>query len=140
MFPYTTEAAILEVVAGFELCTTSKDGFPHSSHLVVAVWYLHQTDLFGATELMRNGLKRFLKHHEIDEAKYNETITSFWLRLVDQVLRELPQKRSIWQSTNAVLEALNDSLMVFEYYSRERLFSEEARTNWLEPDLRPLHC
>jgi hypothetical protein len=28
--------------------------------------------------------------------------------------------------------------MLFEYYSRDRLFSIEARAGWAEPDLRPL--
>jgi len=136
---YNTEAEIADIVRGFELCTTSKDGFPHSSHLTVAVWYFRQADLSGATEMIRNGLKRFLKHHDVEEGKYNETITIFWLRMVGKVLEEEKlQQTSLPESANAVLQVLHDSGLVFEYYSRERLYSEEARRGWLEPDMKPL--
>jgi hypothetical protein len=37
-----------------------------------------------------------------------------------------------------VREQLNDKNLVFNYYSRERIESKEARETWLDPDLREL--
>ncbi|HKZ79990.1 MAG TPA: hypothetical protein VJ124_17080 [Pyrinomonadaceae bacterium] len=133
---YRTESEIEEVVKGLELCTTAKDLFPHSSHLTVAVWYLRNAEFPVATEKMRNALRRFLRHHGVNEEKYNETLTMFWLRMVEQALREAED--SVVGSTNAILESLGNSSLVLEYYSKERLWSEEARLAWLGPDLKAL--
>jgi hypothetical protein len=34
--------------------------------------------------------------------------------------------------------ALADKELPLQYYSRERLFSDEARAAWVEPDRQPL--
>ena len=35
--------------------------------------------------------------------------------------------------------ALADKELPLQYYSRERLFSDEARVAWVEPDRQPLN-
>ena len=42
------------------------------------------------------------------------------------------------ESVRKVLEQLNDKNLVFEFYSRERIESKEAREKWLQPDLKEL--
>jgi len=36
------------------------------------------------------------------------------------------------------LAATHDKALPFSYYTRDRLFSPEARADWAEPDLKPL--
>lgn len=126
------------VVGGFEACTTSKDDFSHRSHLTVAVYYLHELSEPQATEKIRAGLLRFLDHHGVGRAKFHETLTVFWIKSVVSVLQGLDPNLSLPEITNAVFERLGSSPLVSEYYSRERLQSDEARNRYVEPDLKPL--
>jgi hypothetical protein len=41
-------------------------------------------------------------------------------------------------SVRSIQVQLNDKNLAFEYYSRERIGSQEAREKWIEPDLREL--
>jgi len=134
--PYQSQSEIEAVIRGFESCTTPKDDFPHQSHLTVAVSYLHDSGLEQATERMRKALLRFLEHHGVGQEKYNETLTIFWLRLIDNKINELGADLSLLELTNLLISALANSGIVFEYYSPERLNSPEAKRSWIEPELK----
>ena len=133
---YTNPNEIIANVDGFESCRTAKDSFKHQDHLVVAAFYLQQLSLADAIWRMRTNLLRFLDHHQVDRQKYNETITVFWFELVADLLNKLPPDSTLVAKCTAVVESLDDSGLVFEYYSRERLFSDDARKNFIEPDLK----
>jgi len=133
---YTNPDQIIANVDRFESCCTGKDSFKHQDHLVVAAFYLQQLSLLDAIRRMRTNLLRFLDHHQVDRQKYNETITVFWFELVADLLNKLPPGSNLVEKCNAVVESLDNSGLAFEYYSRERLFSDEARTNFIAPDLK----
>ena len=133
---YTNPNEIIANVDGFESCRTGKDSFRHQDHLVVAAFYLQQLSETDAINRMRTNLLRFLDHHQVDRQKYNETITVFWFELVADLLNKLPPDSTLVAKCTAVVESLDDSGLVFEYYSRERLFSDDARKNFIEPDLK----
>jgi hypothetical protein len=134
---YNSQSEIEAVVQGFENCETAKDSFSHQSHLTMAVYYLHSSRVDQATESMRAGLLRFLDHHGVGRQKYHESLTIFWMRLVQAFLND-DEKKSLLEQANSVIEAFADSKLVFEYYTRELLMSDEARKNWVEPDLKNL--
>jgi hypothetical protein len=135
---YQSEAEIKTVVDGFESATTPTSGFTHRAHLTVAVWYLWHGSTEESLQQMRASIFRFLDHHQVGREKYHETLTVFWIKLVRQYLDELEPDRSLLEVTNAVIESWGNSQVVFDYYSRERLFSDEARRAWVEPDLKQL--
>jgi hypothetical protein len=132
--PYQTQSEIEAVMKGFESCKTDKGAFTHRSHLTVAVSYLHNSTLEQATNKMRLGLHRFLEHHGVGPGKYHETLTVFWIKIVHEVLVQSDPNLSLLQTTNAVIERLSDSSLVYDYYSKELLLSDEARKGWIEPD------
>ena len=132
---YQNEEEIRAVVNGFESCMTAKEDFKHSSHLTVAVWYLIHLTHEEALNKIRDGLFRFLDHHGVGREKYNETLTIFWIKLVERAINSRDGQTSLVDVTNKVLESLNDPRIVFEYYSEECLKSETARTSWVQPDL-----
>lgn len=135
---YKNVREIEAVVKGFESCTTAKDDFTHHSHLTVAVYYLHSSNEPDATHRIRAGLLRFLDHHGVGRAKFHETLTIFWLRTVGAFLERLDPKIPLLEMTNAVIESLGDSRLVFEYYSAELLRTEETRNSWVVPDLKDM--
>lgn len=135
---YAHQDEIEAVVKRFELCTTGKDKFTHQSHLTVAVSYLLKYNEEQATVKMRLGLHRLLDHLGVGQEKYHETLTVFWIKTVREVLNHLDQRSSLLAKTNAVIERLGPSRLVFDFYSKDVLESAAARNYWVEPDLKPL--
>jgi len=135
---YESEQEIAAVVQGFEDCATRKEDFTHRNHLTVAVWYLNHSTPQEALQKMRTGLFRFLDHHGVGREKYNETVTIFWIKLVQSAMNELDEETSLVATTNTTLERLANPRVVFEYYSEACLKSEVAKTRWVEPDLKSL--
>jgi hypothetical protein len=135
---YRDQTEIESVVRGFESCTTAKDDFSHASHLTVAVFYLYNLSETEATEKMRAGLLRFLNHHGIGPAKYHETLTVFWIKILRAFLVQLDPETPLLEMTNKSLERFSDSHLVFDYYSTAVLQSNEARAAWRNPDIKQL--
>lgn len=133
---FNSEAEIEAVVRGFESCTTAKDNFSHRDHITVAVWYLFQSPDEAASR-MRASLHRFLDHNDC-RPKYHETLTLFWIERASKTLKELPTGLSLLEATNAVIERIGNSRLVFDFYSKELVESAAARESWVEPDRKTL--
>jgi hypothetical protein len=129
-----TDAEILTLVDRLESCLLAKEEFHHRDHLTAAVVYLYAADLETSMDRMRSSVKRFAGHHGVTEL-YHETLTRFWLQ---QVENNLDRSQCLAQSVRKVREQLNDNNLVFEYYSRERIESKEAKESWLPPDLKEI--
>lgn len=135
---YESANEVEVLVRGFETCSLPPTAFDHRAHLAVAVWYLRRsTSIEEAGKGMRAGLLRFLNHLG-DPAAYNETITLFWLKRLRSFLDTQDTSAPLDALANAALEHCGDPPLIFYYYSKERLTSDEAKAGWLEPDLRPL--
>ena len=129
-----TDAKILTLVDRLERCLLGKEEFHHRDHLAVATAYLYAADFETAMDRMRASLKRFAVHHNVTKL-YHETLTHFWLLQVEQ---RLDRNQCLGQSVQTIQEQLKDKSLAFNYYSRERIDSKEARESWLEPDLKEL--
>jgi len=129
-----SDAEILTLVDRLERCLLAKEEFHHRDHLIAAVVYLYASDLEAAMDRMRRSLKRFAAHHGVT-GLYHETLTRFWLQQVEKIM---DRSQCLEQSVRKVREQLNDKNMAFEYYSRERIESQEARETWLAPDLKEI--
>jgi hypothetical protein len=123
------------VVHKLEKCEYGKEEFIHHMHLAVAAWYLTRLPYDEALERMRSALLRFTRHHGV--TGYHETITRFWLRLAADFLGS-PDGEDLPSQVNALIECYGSKQILFDYYSRERVMSDEARNAWVEPDLRSL--
>jgi hypothetical protein len=126
----------LELTRALERGEIANEGFHHGAHLHVAWVYLAESSSAQqAANKMRDTLRRFAAAAGRPE-KYHETITLFWVDLLS---------RAYMASRGGGLEEIiraNPQLLeknfALTYYSAERLFSDEARTSWVEPDLKPI--
>jgi hypothetical protein len=110
--------------------------FHHASHLHVAWVYLTEsTSVQQAARRMRNTLRRFAAGAGKPE-KYHETITLFWVHLLSRAHAASRAER-LEDIVHANPQLLEKNFPL-AYYSTERLFSDEARTSWVEPDLKLL--
>jgi hypothetical protein len=136
---FRTTDEIFSLVRRFEDCTLPRSEWTHAAHLTVALWHLLQFDWPEATERVRQGIRRYNAAHGIRPTPtggYHETLTLFWLRVVRSYLEgERNEARSLVSLANE-LAATADSGLPLRHYTRERLFSPEARAGWVEPDLQ----
>lgn len=135
---YETENEILEIVRKFENGTIARDKWRHAEHLTVAFYYIRNSvSLTEATDKMRGGIFNLLKSFGIDlekEMPYHETMTQFWMNAVNE-LAKTQNGYSVVEMTNSILETLGDKDLPLRFYSRELLFSDAARKEFVEPDL-----
>ncbi|HEY0003407.1 MAG TPA: hypothetical protein VGB17_01260 [Pyrinomonadaceae bacterium] len=124
------------IVRSFETCEVNPDDFKHPSHLAVALWYLSKYNYEEAAERMRAGLCKLLGHYQLEG--YNETITLFWLRATRQFLDQSDRRRPISELASELVQTHGSSRLIYDYYSKELISSAEAKTSWVEPDLKPL--
>jgi len=135
---YTDAAEIEDIVRRFESCDLPPAEFDHRAHLMVALCYLRRMPFQEAHARTRINLKRFLDHHSVDPQQYNETMTLFWLKVVDRFLVASRESTPVEAMAEALLKSHDDSRLIYSHYSRELLTSDRARTAWVEPDLQPL--
>jgi hypothetical protein len=109
-----SDKAFLEA---FERGDVPASAFHHADHLRLALAYLADSGSAAeATERMAASLKRFAEAAGAG-GKYHHTLTVFWMQVVARLL---------------------DQGLPLAHYSRERLFSADARSRWIEPDIKPL--
>lgn len=133
---YKNETEILSVVRGFETGTISRDEWKHAEHLIVAFYYLSNHDFETALEKMREGIFNLLRAFEIDltkEMPYHETLTVFWMRTVAD-FKNSKNGASMLEVCNELIENF-DKDYPLRFYSRELLFSDKARAEFVEADL-----
>src|SRR6188472_2868423 len=84
---------------------------------------------------MRYTLRRFAASAGKPE-KYHETITLFWVYLLSGAYAASRGER-LEDIVHANPQLLEKNFPL-AYYSAGRLFTDDARTSWVEPDLKPL--
>jgi hypothetical protein len=132
---------ILALVRGFDERILPRQEWTHAAHLTVGLWYLLQYDWPEAVSRVRAGIKCYNEAHGIvttRESGYHETLTLFWLRRVRAFLDGGRNEGRALVALANELVAGADKNLPLEHYTRELLFSWEARARWVEPDLKPL--
>jgi hypothetical protein len=138
---YSNFGEIEYLVREFESGKLPRDQWTHCAHLTVACWYLICYPVNEATRRIREGIQKYNEAAGVlttRDSGYHETITLFWICLIRHYLSTVTRERSLVCLINDLLVQYADKEIPFEYYSRDRLISWEARTGWIEPDLKPL--
>ena len=134
---YRDADEIAALVSAFTDATLPRAAWTHAAHLTVALWYLLRHDAPEATNLIRAGILRYNAAHGIETTPttgYHETLTLFWIRCVREHLAEHANDATLLALANGLV-ARYDKNTPLKYYTRERLFSPEARAGWVEPDI-----
>ena len=133
---YSSEKDVLDLVAAFESGTIARDKWKHAEHLTVGLYYLSRYDLETAITEMRTGIFNLLRSFGVDLSKempYHETLTVFWMRTIAE-FNASKNGASLADKANELVEKY-DKEYPLKFYSREFLFSDEARARFVEGDL-----
>ncbi len=135
---FTRDEEVIELAEAFEKRTLPKSDWTHAAHLVVGLYYCYHHPFGVAKNLMSDGIHWLNDAHgtpNTETSGYHETITVFWLRTVDEYLVKTGRGKGLAELANGLLEFCDDTRLPLKHYSRERLFSVEARMHLVEPDL-----
>ena len=126
------------IIDGLRERTLPKPEWTHGAHLVAAVMLLDKAGYDGALAAMPDMIRRYNEATGVDNTDtegYHHTITVFYLCVIDDFCRRLriaPHERA----TALLSSPLADRAFPLQFYSREMLFSVEARRGFVAPDLK----
>lgn len=112
----------------------------HRDHVKLAYLYLMRYGLDGASLRFPRDIRAHNAVHHIPEridSGYHETMTQAWLRLVYLALCEYGPAATADEFTDQHPELLEKKMLRL-FYSRERFMCEQAKREFIEPDLAPL--
>lgn len=127
----------LQLRRAFEAGAFPREDFNHRAHVRLAYAYLVDHEADAAVEAMRAALLGFLRHHGIPPAKYHETLTRAWVLAVAHFMARSTGAPSADAFIDANPELL-DSKIMLTHYSASVLFSDEARAQFVQPDIDPI--
>jgi len=130
----TTDAEFESFVHSFEDGSLPRSEWTHARHLVLALWYIHRHGRDRATGLIRDGIRRYNERHG-NRTGYHETLTLAWVAVIDGFLGGKDRAVPVSVLAEELLAECCDKDYLLRFYSRSRLFSDEARGRWVPPDL-----
>jgi hypothetical protein len=135
--PHSVSADDLRFRRDFEAGLIAPSEFSHRAHVRLAYAYLCDGDTDAAHVNLRGALTAFIARHGIDPAKYHETLTRAWVLAVRHFMDRSPDTRSA-EEFMARSERLFEKDVMLTHYTREALFSEAARREFVDPNLSPI--
>lgn len=137
--PYADEAALIAMAERFRGCTLSKAEWTHAAHFAAAIWLIRRCPEVDADAEMPGMIRRYNESVggvNSDTEGYHETITLASLRMARAHLAGEPADAPL-HAIHARMTAgpLGRSDWLLAHWSRDRLFSVEARRRWVTPDI-----
>ena len=124
-----------DLIEQFEDMSLPVTEINHLSHLRIAWLYLRDMHIDEAIEKVTKGTRAFAEHHG-DYEKYHHTVTEACVRIMKQRMAEQGEMNFddfIHRNTDLVDDLKS---LLQQYYSEELLWSQQAKSNYLEPDRR----
>ena len=135
-----TETDIARIGEGVIARTLPKAEWTHAAHFACALWLLTRPHLDAFSEMP--GLIRAYNEatggENTDTAGYHETITQASLRAARDHLTARPGDGLATVLAELLEGPFGRSDWLLTYWSKQELFSVEARRTWRDPDLQPL--
>lgn len=110
--------------------------FHHRDHLRLAWGVVRQRGATDAEDAITTGIRRYATHHG-QAAKYHDTMTRFWVRLVAHAQAARPELAP-FDRFIAAFPWLLDTALPYRHWSRAAMDGTTARAGWVEPDVLAL--
>ena len=110
--------------------------FAHAEHIRMAWLYLRRDGWETGYARIQAGLKYFAAALGQSD-KYHETITRFWALLVQHAIDAQPGLKT-FAAFQEAFPILFDKTVIRKHYSQAVLWGDEARHDWVEPDMIPM--
>jgi len=139
---FTTDAEIEHLGEGFLARTLAREEWTHEAHLAATTYLLMKRPEIDLDEELGDIIRRFNESAggvNDDTQGYHDTITRAFLAGVRLFLAEADLTGPLHELVNELLlSPMGRRDWPLRFYSRERLFSVEARRRFVEPDVAAL--
>src|ERR1700730_18313038 len=139
--PFTSDEEIATIGKGLLDRTLPKTAWTHAAHFAATLWLIRcRPEVEIAREMpgIIRGYNEATGGANTDTSGYHETITQASVRAARAFLAE-GAPRPLFVTCNALMQSrLGSPDWLLEYWTRSRLFSVEARREWVEPDIKEL--
>jgi hypothetical protein len=118
--------------------TLPKAAWTHHAHLRAGLWHVREFGPAGALVRLRTTIAAYnesIGTANTDTSGYHETITRFYVAVIARFLDEDDGSRPLDMLAERLIAKYGERDLPLRFYTRERLFSVEARRGWVEPDL-----
>lgn len=137
-----TEERIGRIARGLLDRSLPRADWTHAAHFAATLWLLrHRPDLdlpVAMPDIIRT-YNVSVGGVNSDTAGYHETITQVSLRAAHAFLSARPAGEPLSSVLDRLMTSrLGDRDWPLDHWTRDRLFSVEARRAWIEPDIQPL--
>ncbi|XP_062585658.1 uncharacterized protein LOC134247293 isoform X3 [Saccostrea cucullata] len=125
-------------IQAFEDATLPYEDWTHEAHLRMAWNYITEYGKEAATPHIRQGIQHFNEQNK-EKVKfgYHETITMFYIAEVAHAIKQSPGVNSFEEFVERN-PYLFDKTVIAQYYSHKHLYSDTARHQFVQPDLKAL--
>lgn len=138
---FADDSAIAHLGEGLIACTLAREEWTHEAHLAACLYLLARRPDIDVDSEIAGIISRFNESVggvNDDQNGYHDTITRAYVAGVRKFLRECASG-DLTADVNALLASETGSRnWPLRFYSRERLFSVEARRGFVQPDRAPL--
>jgi len=127
-------------VQQFESCAFPFDQWHHRAHVKLAYIYLVRLGFDGAARKLRQGIRAFNAANKVPDEPtrgYHETLTMFWLHLLQMTLQEYG-RRATADDFFDFHPQLGEKKIHRLFYSADLFMTERAKREFVEPDLTSL--
>jgi CDP-diacylglycerol--glycerol-3-phosphate 3-phosphatidyltransferase len=125
-----------DFVQAFLSGSLPNERFHHRDHLRLAWLLVRRLGPAAGSDAVASGIQRFAAHHG-HAAKYHETMTRFWARLVAHLAAARPDLTD-FDAFLAAFPYLLDKSLPYRHWTPETMGSAAARARWIEPDVLAL--
>ena len=133
---------ITTFIKKFEDESLPKEQWTHEAHLAAGLFYVYTYGKEQALEKIRINIKKYnvaTGGENTATSGYHETITVFWIWVIDTFIKNALSSLSLQELLIQLLQSeYAATTLPFQFYTKDYLLSEEARKNFVEPDLKPL--
>ena len=138
---FATEDDVERIGRGLTDRSLPKAEWSHAAHFAAALWLLRRQSEAEVRVAMPPLIRAYNEATGVentDSAGYHETITQASITAAAAFLAAQPVGRPLHEVIDGLMAGpLGASGWPLVHWTRERLFSVEARRGWVEPDLQP---
>jgi hypothetical protein len=127
-------------VQQFESCSFPFDQWHHRAHVKLAYIYLVRFGFDSASRKLREGIRAYNAANKVPDTPtrgYHETLTMFWLRVIQMSLQEYGPRATADEFFEFHTQ-LGEKKIHRLFYSSDLFMTARAKSEFVEPDLTSL--
>lgn len=142
LYHYGSEAEVIRIGEGFAAATLPKAQWTHGAHWAAAFWLLCKRRDMDPERDMPAMIRRYntsVGTPNTDSEGYHETITQASLIVARRFIEKQSDAPVLHELCNRLFASrFGESDWLLRHWSKDVLFSVQARKQWVPPDISPL--